>query len=58
METLDLNKNVPASQTGAERRDQDADALHRHAENQAMEAAKKSGDRMKKNEAGNDLINK
>ncbi|HET9086319.1 MAG TPA: hypothetical protein VFN53_02235 [Acidobacteriaceae bacterium] len=49
---------MPASQTGVERRDQDADALHRHAENQAMEAAKKSGDRMKTNEAGNDIINK
>lgn len=58
METLDLNKNVPVAPKDAELRDHEANAVHRHAEQEAMDAAQRSGDRMKRNEAGNDIINK
>lgn len=58
VDTLNLNKDVPATPKDAERRDKEADAVHRHAEKEAMDAARRSGDRMKNNEAGNDIINK
>ena len=59
VDTLNLNKNTPVVPTAdGERRSHEADAEHRHAEKKAMDAAKRSGERMKTNEAGNDIINK
>lgn len=59
VDTLDLNKNTATlPKNDFENRDRENDAVHRHAEQEAMNAAKRSGDRMSKNEAGNDIINK
>ncbi|MHB8302426.1 MAG: hypothetical protein ACYDC6_06240 [Acidobacteriaceae bacterium] len=59
VDTLNLNKNSPvAPNEGPVGRDQEGNAAHRHAEHDAMDAAKRAGERMKKNEAGNDIISK
>lgn len=58
VDTLDLNKNTATAPKNVEQRDHEKEAVHHHAEQEAMDAAKRSGDRMKKNEAGNDVINK
>lgn len=61
VETLDLNRNTPAkqqSETMADNENHDAEIAHRHIEHEAMEAAKRAGKRMKKNESGNDIISK
>lgn len=56
-EILDLNKNVPArpsNEQAGPTKEQEAE--QRHMEHEAMDAAKRAGERMKKNEAGNDII--
>lgn len=59
VDTLDLNKNTAKlPKDNLEDRDRGSDAVHRHAEQEAMNAATRSGERMNKNEAGNDIINK
>lgn len=57
-EILDLNKNVPAIAPNMDGKTKEEEAVHRHAEHEAMDAAKRAGERMKKNEAGNDIISK
>jgi len=56
-EVLDSNKNIstnpPEDRTAQTK---EAEAEHRHMEHEAMNAAKRAGERMKKNEAGNDII--
>lgn len=57
-EILDINKNtppVPARDTDV-RPDEASELAHRRMEHDAMESAKKAGERMKRNEAGRDII--
>ena len=56
-EILDLNKNTPAKPSNEQvGQTKEEEELHRHAEHEAMEAAKRAGERMKKNEEGHDIF--
>ena len=56
-EILNLNKNVPVKPQ-TETPAQEEALAHRHMEHEAMEGAKRASERMKNNEAGNDVISK
>lgn len=60
-DTLDLNKNtatVPNDNVENRDRDHERAAVHHHLEQEAMKAAKRAGERMSRDEAGNDIISK
>jgi hypothetical protein len=59
VDTLDLNKNTATVPNGnIEDRNRESEAAHHHMEQEAMKAAKRAGERMSKDEAGNDIISK
>ena len=58
-DTLDLNKNTATvPNLNVENRDHERATVHHHLEQEAMKAAKRAGERMSKDEAGNDIISK
>lgn len=58
-EILDINKNAPAAPVRDTnvRKDEESELAHRRVENDAMDSAKKAGERMKRNEAGELISN-
>lgn len=58
-DTLDLNKNTATvANADVENQDRERAAMHHRMEQEAMKAAKRAGERMSKDEAGNDIISK